>query len=401
MKKVILITTGFLTIHDYKSLEISNYTKNGIKFEIWNFDFLYKLGVNGKKIYCEILLSNFKHFKELIIKNKKNTLLFDVRTNFNLTSLKIFYYLARHDCKFILHVGLLRNNLIQYRKKFNFINKIKSIFTKKLLLFIESKIETIFFKLNLHKFYRLKHANFVYVIGKKTLQNLKSIALIGPNTQVVKGHHRNYDHYVKLTNQKKLIKSKNKFAVFIDQGVPIHPDWIKLGLNDVDIDKYYNSLRSFFLKFEKEFHIKVKISAHPKINIKRISKYFKGFETIQGKTLELIYKSKFVIAHDSTAVGFAIFLKKPVLFIINDPLKKSNHNHLNEIKWLASQLQKKVFNIDKVNIKLLYRELTVDNILYKKYALNYFKFSKSNLSYSNILIKLSNVIFKKKQKKLF
>ena len=68
MKKVILITTGFLTIHDYKNLEISNYTKNGIKFEIWNFDFLYKLGVNGKKIYCEILLSNFKHFKELIKK---------------------------------------------------------------------------------------------------------------------------------------------------------------------------------------------------------------------------------------------------------------------------------------------------------------------------------------------
>ena len=169
-------------------------------------------------------------------------------------------------------------------------------------------------------------------MGKKTYKNLKVIPLIGPDTKIVKGHHRNYDQYLILKEQKKFKNSKEKFALFIDQGVPMNPDWLKLGLNDVNIDEYYSSLRVFFLKVEKQLDIKIKISAHPRIDPKKIVKYFKEFEIIQGKTLELIYKSKFVISHDSTVLNFAIFLKKPILFIINDSLKNSVHDHLQEIK---------------------------------------------------------------------
>tara|TARA_B100000795_G_C22799961_1_gene441307 strand:+ start:66 stop:1256 length:1191 start_codon:yes stop_codon:yes gene_type:complete len=388
MKKVILLTTGTLTDEDYQNLEISNYKKKQIQFEIWNFKFLYNLRVKNKKINCEVILSNFKHFKELIIKNKRHNLLFDVRTNFNLDSLKIFYYLTKYNCRFILHVGSLEGDLPENKKSFNFTHKIKSFFSNKLLLFVKNKFAFIFFKLNLHKLYKLKNADFVYVMGKKTYKNLKVIPLIGPDTKIVKGHHRNYDQYLILKEQKKFKNSKEKFALFIDQGVPMNPDWLKLGLNDVNIDEYYSSLRVFFLKVEKQLDIKIKISAHPRIDPKKIVKYFKEFEIIQGKTLELIYKSKFVISHDSTVLNFAIFLKKPILFIINDSLKNSVHDHLQEIKSFAQHLKKKVVNINKLDFKILKKELFVDNILYKKYIINNFKFAKSNISYSNKLIKI-------------
>ena len=389
MKKVILLTTGSLTSEDYKNLEISNYKKHFIKFEIWNFNFLYKLNnKKNHKIDCEILLSGFKHFKELILRNRKYKILFDVRINFNLDSLRVFYYLTRYDCKFILHVGFLENNLHNIKKRFIFKDKIKSFFSRKLLLFLKSKIEIIFFRLNLHRFYRLKNADFVYVMGKKTFHNLKINPIIGTRTKIIKGHHRNYDQYLILKKAKQIKKSNEKFAVFIDQGAPVHPDWIKLGLNDVNIEEYYNSLRIFFIKIEKKFDIKVKISAHPKINVKKISKYLKEFQIIQGKTLELIFKSKFIITHNSTATNSAIFLKKPILIIINNALINSMHDHLNDIKIFAQHLKKKVVNIDKLNLKISQKDLIVNNNLYNKHTLNYYKFAKSNLSYSNKLIKL-------------
>jgi hypothetical protein len=398
MKKIILLTAGSLTNEDYQNLEISNYRKHSIKFEIWNFNFLYKLyNKKIRKKNCEIFLSSFKHFKKLIIKNKKNSLLFDVRTNFNLASIRVFYYLTRYDCKFILHVGNIETNLSQNKKKFVFIDKIKSLFSRKFFLYVKSKIEIIFFKLNFHKFYILKYADFVYVMGKKTFHNLKINPIIGSDTKIIKGHHRNHDQYLILKKKKILEKTNEKFVLFIDQGVPVHPDLIKLNLNDVNIEEYYNSLRIFFLKIEKKFNIKVKIAAHPKINVKKISKYLKEFQIIQGKTLELIFKSKFIITHDSTVTNFAIFLKKPILIIINNSLLNSKHNHLREAKNLAQHLKKKVVNIDKLNLKILQKQLFVNDIIYMKYTLNYYKFAKSNLSYSNKLIK----VLKEKSKKIF
>ena len=72
----------------------------------------------------------------------------------------------------------------------------------------------------------------------------------------------NFIHQHKLINELKNIKISfvyNKNLGFAE-----------VYLNDVNIEEYYNSLRIFFLKIEKKFNIKVKIAAHPKINVKKL-----------------------------------------------------------------------------------------------------------------------------------
>ena len=70
---------------------------------------------------------------------------------------------------------------------------------------------------------------------------------------------------------------------------------------------------------ELEFNLKVIIAAHPK------SKYskdvFGGREIYYDRTPELSINSKFIIAHHSTAISYAVLGYKPIIFIYTDEIK--------------------------------------------------------------------------------
>jgi uncharacterized protein Veg len=390
MKKIILLTEGSLTDNDYYILNDNKfYKKKNVKIEIWNFNFFFDNKFNKKSFLFEIKLKNFNHFDSLILKNKNFNCLYDVRVNFRLKSLIIFYFLSKYNCKFILHIGFLENEVLK-NNKFNFFNKIRSIFSHKLFLFICSRIEFLFFYLNLHKIFKIKFADYIYVIGKETFYNLNKITLFGPYTRVIRGHHRNYDLYLLLKKKNRLRTKNKKFFLFIDQGVPVHPDLIKLKFNDIKLKEYYQSVSNFILKVEKELNIKAKIAAHPKIDTKILLCFFKKSQIEKYKTLELIYNSIFIITHNSTVINFAAFLKKPIIFCINNSLIRSEYNHLHDTVQVANKFKKNVVNIDNFNIKELNNEFAVDNNYYKKYTENYFKFGKSNIMYSRQLVNILN-----------
>jgi len=154
----------------------------------------------------------------------------------------------------------------------------------------------------------LKPARFVLLGGKKSEE---SMFQYHPHiTQKVFSHTLDYDIY--LENRK--ITKKEDFIVFIDDYVPFHPDWKRLGLDNRHLaDHYFEQLNHFFDLLEKETGQKVVIAAHPRANYTK--DYWKGRRVCHGTSQTLISEASACIMHASTALSYVVLYEKPIMFI--------------------------------------------------------------------------------------
>ena len=131
----------------------------------------------------------------------------------------------------------------------------------------------------------------------------------------------------------------------------------------------------FLDKVEKEFKKKIIIAAAPKSEVKKISQLFNNRKVVINKTFDLIRESELVIVHKSTAVSFAVLLKKPILFLTSDELNKTWFG--DDIRDQAMLLSSKVFNVNqktKISKKDIY---SINEKKYKKYINDYIKYPRS------------------------
>ena len=188
----------------------------------------------------------------------------------------------------------------------------------------------------------LRYPNAILYDGRIALEQSKRF--IGKNTDII--NIKSYD-CDKILNDNKIYQ-ETETIVFLEEGIINHPDYDLLGISHNIIEKdYYQKMNRFFEYLENKFGYKIIIAAHPKSLEEDLKRLFNR-KVIKGDTLNLIRKSKFVVAHGSTTIGIAVLLNKPIILLVNKQIKKTHYVYW-VISSYAAELDIKPINIDNEN----------------------------------------------------
>ncbi len=296
------------------------------------FDFFKKQGYNVKYLDISSLLkkTNFelhypkeiaddvilfqtkKEFTQFIAKHKKHTLIIS-EVSFIANSAWMYKAIFKADIPYLIFdlSSVIAKFKIKKRKSIS--EKLKALKTKILKLSRPQKLIK-------------KPGEIVQLYGaKKCFKPAKVIftsktklssgrrVLIGKNTKLLYANSADYRTAMALPNTS---LSDDKYAVFIDQFLPYHPDFqSNYTYNLFQATDYYNELNRFFKTFTQQTGLKVIVAAHPR----RLNKYDNDFNSdiqlFYNQTGHLVKNAEMVLLHYSTAINFAIIFNKPMLFI--------------------------------------------------------------------------------------
>lgn len=112
-------------------------------------------------------------------------------------------------------------------------------------------------------------------------------------------------------------------CVFLDDYLPFHPDFQIGNVPKIDPERYYVALNNFFDQVESVTRRPVVIAAHPKARYEKNP--FSRRKVIFGKTHRLVKIASLVLAHQSTAVSFAVIFKKPLLLLFSNEMRAADY----------------------------------------------------------------------------
>lgn len=298
------------------------------------------------------------------------------------SSASLFVYKIMAKCK--LPYALVSRNqmpLFFYDDSISFLKRMLNVcgsrFFARLESFIMRKIP--YFIL------RVRAADFLFL----DVQRVGIISPVGKGTKVIYHHSPDYDYYLLELAKNKKNSSSDNLAIFLDQYIPFHHDFLCIeGNYSFDVKEYYLLLRNFFNYLEIKYKIKIIIALHPRAEQQERKGWFGNREVIKNNTVELVSNCQFVMAHFSTAISYAVLFKKPLLFL------KTTHflnNRLDKYcQMLARYLGSSLVNIStpkeycKVDIM---SNLNVDVELYENYKSKYIKYpgTKDTLFWQNFI----------------
>ena len=208
-----------------------------------------------------------------------------------------------------------------------------------------------------------------------------------PNSKIIETHGFDYEYFL-TTKKRKLINTKDYF-VFLDNGNLFdHPDIATEGRKKLVHKNYRRELNFFLDNISKIYNKKIIISAHPKtINKRRdIKKFFKNKKVIFGDTANLIKNCSKVFTHGTTAIGYAVLYKKPIVFLLSNEIKK--------LSWLYKMILSfsfetgsPIINISKSMNKIMTKNLIskINKQKYEEYLYKYIYSKKSHKLMSDLI----------------
>jgi len=113
-------------------------------------------------------------------------------------------------------------------------------------------------------------------------------------------------------------------CVFVDMNFMAHPDIGILSLPEIEPERYLASMNRLFDEIERDTGWEVVIAAHPTAAYD--DRAYGGRRIVYGQTPELIASSRCVISHASTAVGYAVLWRKPLLLVVTDGLVRAGYD---------------------------------------------------------------------------
>lgn len=194
--------------------------------------------------------------------------------------------------------------------------------------------------------------------------------------KIIPAHSFDYEEYLQQRMLPKI--HAGEYAVYLDEDIANHRDNLEWGYpHPVTEGKFFNALRRFFYRFERETGMPVVVAACPSAQYCLRPDLLRGTEVVTDATANLISGASFVFAHASTAISFPIIWRCPLVFLTSDEIGKS---------WYYPRIEylRKILNGPMVNIDLLEsNELNVaqwkaiDESAYQDYRDTYIK-SKSS-----------------------
>lgn len=348
----------------YERLGIETLQKNGFKVEAWDFTpFLSpQVDVPGQKVFSgHRKFLNLKDAIDAIAQLLPSSLVVCTIT-YQWDSLPIYRALSRAG---ITYAAVVTNKVPVPKITRNLpsiLDRVKRSSARQLLGALFSRIP--------FRAWGIRPAMFLLAGGAKSIQRTHQYPM-DHDTKIIWAHTRDYDVY--LNERDRPVQIDQRMGVFLDEYLPFHPDYVQAGLPPPSgPDSYFPALRRFFDLMEHACGLKIVIAAHPSANYDEHADYFGGRQIVKGKTLELIRKSSCVIAHESTALNFAVLFRKPLLFITTDEIER-NPREARFIHAMASWLGKTVINADTSLRVDWEKEQTVDRDAYARYREAYIK----------------------------
>jgi hypothetical protein len=331
IKKIIFIVEQFFSDRDYIRFGIADLQRNGFELLVLDVTPLvnpHTFAVTGASaspcFHGHHLMFNYKELNQELSSNCHNSFIIPF-VPYRYETWAIF----RAISKFKLPYAVL-SMAVPYSE----VDIINVTATKSLSFF--DRLSNLVFKLRYQHLIRyffnkvpnyllgLKFADYVFLAGAKSSTNLK---VIGKQTEPVWIHTFDYDNY--LDSKCLQTSTKNSYAVFLDQNLPFHPDFINEGKdNPFEPQLYYSELGKVFNAIEKLSNVKVVIAAHPRADLNLISSYFNGRGVVTGDTVNLVRDATFCITHWSNSINFAVLYKKPIIFLTNSIIKQSHHQRM-------------------------------------------------------------------------
>ena len=122
---------------------------------------------------------------------------------------------------------------------------------------------------------------------------------------------------------------------------------------------------------EEKYAIRMVIAAHPRSNYKSLPDYYQGREIIIGETAALVKRSNLVVLHYSTAINYAIFYEKPLIFITTQSAEQTFVSGY--IRTMANLFGKNPIVVDGPDDFDVDQALEVDLQVYNRYREAYIK----------------------------
>ncbi|MDQ7060719.1 MAG: hypothetical protein Q9M43_06125 [Sulfurimonas sp.] len=357
--KIVFIPNLPYTYRDHKRLGVEYFLKNGYDIEVMD---VHNILIPGYKDNVKIEYYTFdKHWEpqniDNIIKSVKKLSENDY----------IFFYIAGSDAikllnqmkinttaKFITYIG---GSIPVSTVYCNYFEKLKTQIKSFIKFFIPK--------------YRLTFDTDYYISGSLKDEMFFS-ELIGKSTQIVESNSRDYN----LCLESSPYQNEKEYCVFLDTDAIDASDYYLYTNNaKKDVSAYINKITIFFKWIEKEYNVEVIIAAHPKSRIYKDKNEIEGIKVVHGKSSELVKGSKLVINEGTTAISYAIFFNKPLVFFTCKEIAFFYKHCCSFTK----ELNKKTIDIDNLNKEEFEQE--VHNCLkYEYYKNNYLTYTDSKVN---------------------
>lgn len=352
------------------------FEENGIEFEIFDFSKIFKPELykhyleSNSQIYkanSHTVFDNIEDALSAISKlNKTHTMVFDegvlgsevFRNCFNKTGVSLGVYVLGTWPSFGVREKGFSSVAVQFiRNPWKIIQKIKQrLFATRGAvnypvpdLCLASGMKSI-------EMYRKKY-------------NLKS------TTKIVWAHNYDYDFCLDRTDD---ITFSDK-AVYLDQAIGLNSDDYLIRQAGGSFPTIqYPLLNSVFGEIESITGLEIEIAGHPRMPVNEISERFPGRVVRQNDTFNLIRKSSLIIAHWSTSIQMAVILRKPILLLTSNNLRKTGYDE--HIRNISQELDCEIINIDSgVDAKKVKNAMSIDKKKYDQYIENYVKVNGSEM----------------------
>ncbi len=337
--KIIYIRYNALTQKVYNDFYFNEVESIGLKVEYWDVSSLFFKTIPGVEdssyLTKKIKFNTYKEIEEQLKSERSlDKCLFISIMSFDQLIIKLYKLLTKYNC----NLGVFGRNVLPFGANTNMsiIDYLKKINIKRISNFIKFQLLLKYLKNG-----KIKKYDYVFLAGNYGWRGIGRINQTDINNSIkININSDDYDACTMLSNK---IDSTNKYILFLDEYLPLHPDTILLGIKTIKPNDYYPELNKYFDFVEKKYGLPIIIAAHPKALKYHNKNYFNGRQVLFNQTAALTKDALFVIAHDSTSVNYPIYFNKIIHFItsnnIMNDITEVHWNTLNFAKYLGCNYQ--------------------------------------------------------------
>lgn len=282
----------------------------------------------------------------------------------------IFFYIAGNDAVYLLNT-LKANTSAKFMTYVGGSIPVSTVFCRYTSMLKNALIHIV--KALIPKYKDIPFETDFFISGSPKDEKIYPY-LIGKKTKLIKSNSRDYDLCLATVGY----EYEKPYCVFLDTDVIDASDYVIFGDDPAkDSQAYLNKIIRFFKWIEEKFVIDVIIAAHPK------SRLFYGKDTIDGikivhqQSASLVKNSQFVLTEGTTAISYAVFFKKPIVFFTFELI----HFFYEHCCSFAKELDKKMINIDHLDVE---EEKLIQDELQNTKKYDYYK--TTYLTYSNTAV---------------
>lgn len=354
IRRIIFLSATEFTERDYLRFGIEILRKNGFVVDIWNgeaimFPHYERQIVNSGRVplYNQRIFLTVEDLTGAIAQLGNDTIVICLLA-LNIDTMGVFRSFSRYKTAYcVYHANSYPIPKYYYQstaKYRHYLSRITKIGFRNLIVAVLNKVV-----LNYYPYFGITPAPFVIVGGTRSTAFVNTP--IDSSTYHIRVHATDYDACL---NEKKNHDSitgvsedaSGKLCVFIDTYSPTDPDRFYHGADSTysPTEKYYRDMRSLFDYIERTFGYRIVISSHPTMHKDANAGSFGERERIYGKTANYVKKASCVLSHESTAVSFAVFFRKPILFLTSEEIDKMPNGQ--NIRTMASIIGRQLVYID-------------------------------------------------------